>query len=46
MSYNQIAEEIQKTISKELDLTVSVGLSLFKSLVNCSDYRKPLDLLQ
>ena len=42
MSYNQIAEEIQKTISKELDLTVSVGLSLSKSLCKiASDYRKP-----
>ena len=42
MSYNQIAEEIQKTIYKELDLTVSVGLSLSKSLCKiASDYRKP-----
>ncbi|VGO14322.1 DNA polymerase IV [Pontiella desulfatans] len=42
MSYPDIAKKIQETICKELDLTVSVGLSLSKGLCKiASDYRKP-----
>jgi DNA polymerase-4 len=42
MSYKQIAEKLQCTIQQELDLTVSVGLSLSKGLCKiASDYRKP-----
>ncbi len=42
MSYPDIAKKIQETIHKELDLTVSVGLSLSKGLCKiASDYRKP-----
>lgn len=41
-SYKQIALQIQEAVCKELDLTVSVGLSLTKSLAKiASDYRKP-----
>ena len=42
MSYPDIAKKIQEAICKELDLTVSVGLSLSKGLCKiASDYRKP-----
>ncbi|MDF7825032.1 hypothetical protein P4B35_13500 [Pontiellaceae bacterium B12227] len=42
MSYKDIALKIQEQIHKELDLTVSVGLSLSKGLSKiASDYRKP-----
>ncbi|MCF7848171.1 MAG: hypothetical protein K9M45_04915 [Kiritimatiellales bacterium] len=42
MSYKQIAAKLQREIEQELDLTVSVGLSLSKSLCKiASDYRKP-----
>ncbi|MDF7801512.1 DNA polymerase IV [Pontiellaceae bacterium B1224] len=42
MSYLDIAKKIQETIHKELDLTVSIGLSLSKGLCKiASDYRKP-----
>jgi len=42
MSYPDIAKKIQTTIHAELDLTVSVGLSLSKGLCKiASDYRKP-----
>lgn len=42
MSYKDIAIKIQKEIQNELDLTVSVGLSLSKGLCKiASDYRKP-----
>lgn len=42
MSYPQIADKIRTTISNELDLTVSIGLSLSKGLCKiASDYRKP-----
>jgi DNA polymerase-4/DNA polymerase V len=42
MSYRDIALKMQETICKELDLTVSVGLSLSKGLCKiASDYRKP-----
>jgi len=41
-SYKDIALQIQTAVHKELDLTVSVGLSLTKSLAKiASDYRKP-----
>lgn len=41
-SYEEIARKIQQTIGAELGLTVSVGLSLSKSLAKlCSKYRKP-----
>jgi len=41
-SYPEIARELQKTIQRELDLTVSIGLSITKSLAKiASDYRKP-----
>jgi nucleotidyltransferase/DNA polymerase involved in DNA repair len=41
-SYKEIGLQLQDTIHKELDLTVSVGLSLSKSLAKiASDYRKP-----
>lgn len=41
-SYKQIALRMQAAIHRELDLTVSVGLSLTKSLAKiASDYRKP-----
>ncbi len=42
MSYKDIALKVQSDIHKELDLTVSVGLSLSKGLCKiASDYRKP-----
>jgi DNA polymerase-4 len=42
MPYPDIAKKIQETIHQELDLTVSVGLSLSKGLCKiASDYRKP-----
>ena len=42
MSYEQIARKMQETIHQELDLTVSVGLSLSKGLCKiASDFRKP-----
>ncbi len=41
-SYPDIARDLQQTIHRELDLTVSIGLSLTKSLAKiASDYRKP-----
>ena len=41
-SYRDIAAEIQQVIQSELDITVSVGLSLTKSLCKIgSDFRKP-----
>jgi len=44
-SYLEIARDMQQTIHRELDLTVSVGLSLTKSLAKiASDYRKPAGL--
>lgn len=44
-SYPEMAREIQKTIQQELDLTVSIGLSLTKSLAKiASDFRKPAGL--
>jgi DNA polymerase-4 len=42
MSYEQIALKIQEDIKQRLDVTVSVGLSITKSLAKlASDYRKP-----
>lgn len=41
-SYQAIAKTIQQTIIRELDISVSVGLSLSKSLAKlCSKFRKP-----
>jgi len=41
-SYPAIAKKIKETIQKELDITVSVGVSLSKTLAKiCSRYRKP-----
>lgn len=41
-SYRELAAEIQRTIQSELDLTVSIGLSITKSLAKiASDFRKP-----
>ncbi len=41
-SYKEIAIHLQTAIHRELDMTVSVGLSLTKSLAKiASDYRKP-----
>lgn len=41
-SYEEIARRIKETIRQELDITVSVGLSLSKSLAKlASKYRKP-----
>lgn len=41
-SYKEIAIHLQTAIHRELDITVSVGLSLTKSLAKiASDYRKP-----
>lgn len=41
-SYEDIARQIKDTIQRELDLTVSVGLSLSKGLAKlCSKFRKP-----
>ena len=41
-SYEEIAKKIQADIIKELGITVSVGLSLSKSLAKlCSKFRKP-----
>ncbi len=41
-SYEQIAEQIRKKIHEELDITVSAGLSLSKSLAKlASRFRKP-----
>lgn len=43
--YIEIARTLQQTIHRELDLTVSVGLSLTKSLAKiASDFRKPRGL--
>lgn len=40
--YKEIAVRLQETVRKELDLTVSVGLSVTKSLAKiASDFRKP-----
>ncbi|MBT8043060.1 MAG: DNA polymerase IV, partial [Pontiella sp.] len=42
MSYKNIALKLQREIFQELDLTVSIGLSLSKGLCKiASDYRKP-----
>lgn len=44
-SYAGIARKIQQTIERELDITVSVGVSLTKSLAKlASKYRKPRGL--
>jgi len=44
-SYRQIGEKIQAEIKQELDLPVSVGISLTKSLAKlASGFRKPLGL--
>lgn len=41
-SYKEIAQKIQKTIHRELDITVSVGISLSKSLAKiASKWQKP-----
>jgi len=41
-SYEKIALQMQKKVSEELGLTVSVGLSLSKTLAKlCSKFRKP-----
>lgn len=41
-SYEDIAKQMQAAIQKELNITVSVGLSLTKSLAKlASDFRKP-----
>jgi len=41
-SYQEIAARMQAEITKELDITVSVGVSLTKSLAKlCSNFRKP-----
>jgi len=41
-SYPAIAKKIKETIQKELDITVSAGVSLSKTLAKiCSRYRKP-----
>lgn len=41
-SYLNIVREMQQTIQRELDITVSAGLSLSKSLAKiASDFRKP-----
>ena len=41
-SYEQIARRMKQAIQQELDLTVSVGLSLTKGLAKlCSKFRKP-----
>ena len=41
-SYEEIAQRLQRTIREELDITVSVGLSLSKGLAKlCSKFRKP-----
>lgn len=40
--YKEIAEKIKQTIHKELGITVSVGVSLSKSLAKlCSKFKKP-----
>ena len=42
MPYKEIALKLQREIHRELDITVSVGLSLSKGLCKiASDYRKP-----
>lgn len=42
MSYEQIVRKMQEEIESELDITVSGGLSLSKSLAKlCSRFRKP-----
>ncbi len=44
-SYEQIAQKIKHKIDTNLGITVSVGLSLTKSLAKiCSDFRKPSGL--
>ncbi len=41
-SYENIARKMQEEIANELGITVSIGLSLSKSLAKlCSDFRKP-----
>ncbi|MDD5439659.1 MAG: DNA polymerase IV [Candidatus Omnitrophica bacterium] len=41
-SYEEIARRIKETIQRELDISVSVGLSLTKTLAKiCSRHRKP-----
>ena len=41
-SYEQIAQDMQRSIHEDLGITVSVGLSLSKSLAKlCSKFRKP-----
>jgi len=46
-SYREIAEQMKASIHRELDLTVSVGLSCSKSLAKiASDYRKPHGLTE
>jgi len=41
-SYEQIAQELQAEIHRELDITVSIGLGLSKTLAKlASSYRKP-----
>jgi len=45
MSYPEIAKKIQETIHAELDIGVSVGLSLSKGICKmASDYKKPKGL--
>jgi DNA polymerase-4/DNA polymerase V len=45
-SYKEIAKQVQDKIKKELDINVSVGLSLSKSLAKiASDFRKPQGLV-
>lgn len=44
-SYPEIGKKIQTAIDKELDITVSVGVSLTKSLAKlCSKFKKPAGL--
>lgn len=44
-TYPDIARDLQQTIHRELDLTVSIGLSLTKSLAKiASDFKKPAGL--
>jgi DNA polymerase IV len=46
MSYRRIAQKIKATIDNELGITVSVGLSLSKTLAKIgSNYRKPSGLV-
>jgi DNA polymerase-4/DNA polymerase V len=44
-SYEQIARNIQKKIKDELNLPVSIGVSMNKTLAKlCSDYNKPMGI--